>query len=299
MNNQYAVLVKRAALAAICVASVLLISKLFVWWQTGSVALMASLVDSLLDLVASFISFFILKYSLQPADEEHSFGHGKAESLAALAQSTFIAGSAFFLVISGVERFFHPQLLVDPEQGIGVSLFALVLTGGLVIYQKKVVKLTGSQAIKADSLHYQSDLLMNGSVMLALVISSLGWPIADAIFGIAIGFYILYGAWQIGYEAVQSLLDHRLPTQELERIKQIVLGVDWVLGVHDLRTRKSGETRFIQLHLELPDELLLIEAHVIADEVEKRLMAEFSKTDIIIHQDPISVVPKEMKNSEF
>ena len=299
MNNQYAVLVKRAALAAICVASVLLISKLFVWWQTGSVALMASLVDSLLDLVASFISFFILKYSLQPADEEHSFGHGKAESLAALAQSTFIAGSAFFLVISGVERFFHPQLLVDPEQGIGVSLFALVLTGCLVIYQKKVVKLTGSQAIKADSLHYQSDLLMNGSVMLALVISSLGWPIADAIFGIAIGFYILYGAWQIGYEAVQSLLDHRLPTQELERIKQIVLGVDWVLGVHDLRTRKSGETRFIQLHLELPDELLLIEAHVIADEVEKRLMAEFSKTDIIIHQDPISVVPKEMKNSEF
>jgi ferrous-iron efflux pump FieF len=298
VNNQYAVLVKRAALAAICVASVLLMSKLFVWWQTGSVALMASLVDSLLDLVASFISFFILKYSLQPADDEHSFGHGKAESLAALAQSTFIAGSAFFLVISGVERFFHPQLLVDPEQGIAVSLFALVLTGGLVIYQKKVVRLTGSQAIKADSLHYQSDLLMNGSVMLALVISSLGWPIADAIFGIAIGFYILYGAWQIGYEAVQSLLDHRLPTQELERIKQIVLEVDRVLGIHDLRTRKSGETRFIQLHLELPDELLLIEAHVIADEVESRLMAEFSKTDIIIHQDPISVVLKEIRNSE-
>lgn len=292
VQDQYSVLVKRAALGAVCVASVLLISKLFVWWQTGSVALMASLVDSLLDLVASCMSFFILRYSLQPADDEHSFGHGKAESLAALAQSTFIAGSAFFLVISGVERFYHPQLLVSPELGVGVSLFALFMTGGLVLYQRKVVRLTGSQAIKADSLHYQSDLLMNGSVMLALVISHLGWPIADAVFGIAIGLYILYGAWQIAYEAVQALLDHRLPNNELAQIESIALSVDQVLGIHDLRTRRSGETRFIQLHLELKDELLLIEAHKIADEVEQLLAAHFPKTDVIIHQDPISVVIK-------
>ncbi|MFT5707331.1 MAG: ferrous-iron efflux pump FieF [Oceanospirillaceae bacterium] len=290
MRSEYAVLVKRAALSAMCVASILLIIKLIAWWETGSVTLLASLVDSLLDLAASFTSLLILNFSLQPADEEHSFGHGKAESLAALAQSTFIAGSAFFLVISAGERFFHPQALVKPELGIWVSLFAIVLTGVLVLYQKSVVKRTGSQAIKADSLHYQSDLLLNGTVMLALILSKFGWQVADVIFGVGIGFYILYGAWKIGYEAVQSLLDHRLPTAEIVRIKQLALSVSQVQGMHDLRTRMSGETRFIQMHLELRDDLLLIEAHAIADEVELLLISEFPASDVLIHQDPLSIV---------
>jgi len=288
--SQYASLVKRAALAAMTVASVLLIAKLLVWWQTGSVTLLASLVDSLLDLAASFCSLLILNFSLQPADDEHSFGHGKAESLAALAQSAFIAGSALFLVLSGVERLFHPQPLIEPELGIWVSLFAIALTGVLVLYQKKIVALTGSQAIKADSLHYQSDLLMNATVMLALVFSSFGWPIADAVFGIGIGFYILKGAWDIGYQAVQSLLDHRLEQSEIEEITAIALNIDQVQGVHDLRTRKSGEIRFIQMHLELRDDLLLIEAHSIADHVEAALISAFPKSDVLIHQDPMSVV---------
>ena len=291
MSRQYAVLVKRAALSAMLVASILLVVKVLVWWQTGSVALLASLVDSLLDLAASLSSFLILSYSLQPADEEHSFGHGKAESLAALVQSTFITGSALFLVLSGVERFYHPQDLVSPELGIWVSLFAILLTGILVCYQKWVVKQTGSLAIKADSLHYQSDLLMNGTVMLALILSSLGWPIADAVFGIAIGFYILYGAARIGYEAIQSLLDHQLPQVELQRIRIIALSVEQVAGMHQLRTRMSGATRFIQMHLELDDDLLLIEAHVIADRVEELLICEFPGSDVLIHQDPKSVVP--------
>ena len=288
--SQYAVLVKRAAKYAMLVASILLLVKLIVWWQTGSVTLLASLVDSMLDLAASFSSLLILNFSLQPADDEHSFGHGKAESLAALAQSTFIAGSALFLVLSGVERFFHPQQLVEPELGIWVSLFAIVLTGVLVVYQKRVVKITGSQAIKADSLHYQSDLLMNATVMLALIFSSLGWPIADAIFGIAIGFYILYGAWTIGHLAVQSLLDHRLPQSEVDKIRALALAVDQVQGVHEIRTRMSGEIRFIQMHLELRDELLLIQAHSIADLVEDAVVKAFPKSDVIIHQDPMSVV---------
>jgi ferrous-iron efflux pump FieF len=291
--SQYAKLVKRAAFAAMAVATILLIAKLLVWWQTGSVTLLASLVDSLLDLAASFSSLLILSFSLQPADDEHSFGHGKAESLAALAQSTFIAGSALFLVLSGFERFFHPQELVEPELGIWVSLFAIALTGVLVVYQKKVVSLTGSQAIKADSLHYQSDLLMNATVMLALLFSSFGWPIADAVFGIGIGIYILKGAWDIGYQAVQSLLDHRLPQLEIDEIKRVAVAVDQVQGVHDVRTRRSGETRFIQMHLELRDDLLLIEAHSIADKVEEALMRAFPKSDVLIHQDPMSVVKGE------
>ena len=293
--SQYAQLVKRAAFAAMAVATILLIAKLLVWWQTGSVTLLASLVDSLLDLAASFSSLLILNFSLQPADDEHSFGHGKAESLAALAQSTFIAGSALFLVLSGFERFFHPQALVEPELGIWVSMFAIVLTGILVVYQKKVVSLTGSQAIKADSLHYQSDLLMNATVMLALLFSSFGWPIADAVFGIGIGIYILKGAWDIGYQAVQSLLDHRLPQVEIDEIKRVAVGVDQVQGVHDVRTRRSGEIRFIQMHLELRDDLLLIEAHSIADKVEAALMSAFPKSDVLIHQDPMSVVKGERR----
>ncbi len=290
MSPQYSLLVKRAAKCAMLVASILLLSKLFVWWETGSVALLASLVDSLLDLAASFTSLLILNFSLQPADDEHTFGHGKAESLAALAQSAFIAGSAFFLVISGVERFFHPQEIVAAGLGIGVSLFAILLTGVLVIYQKWVVSKTGSQAIKADSLHYQSDLLMNITVMLALALSSLGWWAADALFGVAIGFYIFYGAWKIGSEAVQSLLDHRLPKVELEKIRQLALSVSEVHGIHQLRTRMSGEIRFIQMHLELRDELLLIEAHSIADEVEDLLLQAFPEADVLIHQDPLSVL---------
>jgi len=292
-NNNYALLVKRAAMYAMVVASILLVTKLLVWWQTGSVTLLASLVDSLLDLGASFTSLIILNYSLQPADDEHSFGHGKAESLAALAQSMFIAGSSFFLVISGIERFFHPQKLVEPVLGIWVSLFAIILTGALVAYQKWVVKQTGSQAIKADSLHYQSDLLMNGTVMVALIISNLGWPIADAVFGIAIGLYILKSAWAIAYQAVQSLLDHRLPMSELQRIEEIVLAVEDVQGFHQLRTRMSGETRFIQMHLELDDNLKLITAHQIADTVEALLLKTFPNADILIHQDPLSVVNKD------
>lgn len=290
MTQQYGKLVKSAATAAMLVAGILLIIKLLAWWKTGSVALLASLVDSMLDLAASFTSYIILRYSLQPADHEHSFGHGKAEALAALAQSTFIAGSAFFLVLSGIERFFHPQQLVAPEIGIWVSLFAIVLTGGLVVYQKWVVKQTDSQAIAADSLHYQSDLLMNGAIMLALILSSLGWPVADAVFGIGIGFFILYGAGRIGYDAVQSLLDHQLPDSELNQIKAIALDVELVKGIHQLRTRRSGAVRFIQLHLELDDQLLLIDAHRVADYVENRLLAAFPQSDVLIHQDPVSIM---------
>jgi ferrous-iron efflux pump FieF len=176
-----------------------------------------------------------------------------------------------------------------------VSLFAIALTGVLVVYQKKVVSLTGSQAIKADSLHYQSDLLMNATVMLALLFSSFGWPIADAVFGIGLGVYILKGAWDIGYQAVQSLLDHRLPQVEVDEIKRVAVQVAQVQGVHDVRTRRSGETRFIQMHLELRDDLLLIEAHSIADKVEEALMRAFPKSDVLIHQDPMSVVKGERR----
>ena len=290
MKHEYARLVTLAAWTATIVATILLIVKLAAWWVTGSVSLLASLIDSMLDIAASLVNLVVVRYSLQPADREHTFGHGKAESLAALAQSMFISGSAVFLILNGVERFFRPHELQSPEYGIYVSLFAILVTFALVVFQKHVVKKTGSQAIAADSLHYQSDLYMNAAIMLALTLSWFGVTQADAVFAIGIGLYILYSAVQMVREATQTLLDRKLPDDELEEIKTHCLSVEGVLGVHQLRTRMSGPTRFIQLHLELEDQMPLIEAHRISDMVEHKLLERFPHADVLIHQDPYSVV---------
>lgn len=290
MKQDYGKLVTLAAWAATLVATFLLIVKLVAWWITGSVSLLASLIDSLLDIAASVVNLVVIRFSLQPADKEHRFGHGKAESLAALAQAMFISGSAVFLILNGIERFFRPHELQSPELGVYVSFFAIVVTFALVRFQKSVVRKTGSQAIAADSLHYQTDLYMNAAIMLALGLSWFGMGQADAVFAIGIGIYILYSAFKMVNEAVQTLLDRQLPEDELVEIKQVCLQVEGVLGVHQLRTRMSGPVRFIQLHLELEDHLPLIEAHRISDQVEISLLAAFPHADILIHQDPFSVV---------
>lgn len=302
MKQQYARLVTMAAWTATIVATLLLIVKVITWWVTGSVSLLASLIDSMLDIAASVVNLIVVRYSLQPADKEHTFGHGKAESLAALAQAMFISGSAVFLILNGIDRFFRPQDLQSPELGVYVSLFAMVMTFGLVMFQKRVVRMTGSQAIAADSLHYQTDLYMNGAIMVALGLSYFGVTQADAVFAVGIGIFILYSAFKMVSEAIQTLLDRKLPDEELEQIRQECLKVEGVLGVHQLRTRMSGPTRFIQLHLELNDHLPLIEAHHIADEVEANLLALFPEADVLIHQDPLSVIfgpEKEQKAQDW
>lgn len=290
MNQNYKKLVTLAAWSATIVASLLLVVKIAAWWITGSVSLLASLIDSLLDIAASTVNLIVLKYALQPADKEHTFGHGKAESLAALAQAMFISGSACFLILNGVERFFRPLELNQPQIGIYVSLFATAVTLGLVRFQKYVVQKTGSQAIAADSLHYQSDLYMNVAILTALGLSMLGLGQADAVFAIGIGIFILVSAFKMINGAVQSLLDRQLPESELAEIREIAVSVDGVHGIHQLRTRMSGPTRFIQLHLELDDQLPLIEAHKIADNVEHKIEVHFDGCDVMIHQDPESVV---------
>lgn len=302
MKQQYARLVTMAAWTATIVATLLLIVKVITWWVTGSVSLLASLIDSMLDIAASVVNLIVVRYSLQPADREHTFGHGKAESLAALAQAMFISGSAVFLILNGIDRFFRPHELNAPELGVYVSLFAMVVTFGLVMFQKHVVRVTGSQAIAADSLHYQTDLYMNGAIMVALGLSYFGVTQADAVFAIGIGIFILYSAFKMVSEAIQTLLDRKLPDEELEQIRKECLKVEGVLGVHQLRTRMSGPTRFIQLHLELDDNLRLIEAHHIADKVEDNLLELFPEADVLIHQDPLSVVfgpEKEQKAQDW
>lgn len=293
MEQQYIKHVKRAANFAIVVAATLIIVKAFAWWQTGSIAILAAMTDSLVDLFASITNFFVLRFALQPADEEHTFGHGKAESLAALAQSAFITGSAAFLLLQGIQRLTEPQLVQGSELGIGISLFSIGLTAILVWYQRRVVKLTGSPAIAADSLHYQTDLYMNAAILVAMLLNFYGMAYADALFAIGIALYILYSAVVMFWEAMQALLDKALPKDEVEQIWAIVNAQPNIISIHDLKTRRAGAVRFIQLHLEMRDELTLMQAHDISDELEQKLLAAFPQSEVIIHQEPTSVVQQE------
>lgn len=292
MNSQYRRLVTMAAIGATTVACLLFIMKLFAWWYTGSVSLLASLVDSLVDIAASLVNLLVVRYSLQPADAKHTFGHGKAESLAALAQSMFISGSALFLILTGLQHMVTTHTLSSPEIGIWVTAIALASTLLLVSFQRWVVKHTYSKAVRADMLHYQSDLLMNGAILVALVLSWYGVTHADALFALGIGVYILYSALRMGYEAVQSLLDRALPDEERNAIVKVIANWPGIRGAHDLRTRRSGPTRFIQLHLEMDDALPLVQSHQIADDVEQALLKQFPGSDVLIHQDPVSTVPE-------
>ncbi|AAO71063.1 MULTISPECIES: CDF family cation-efflux transporter FieF [Salmonella] len=297
MNQTYGRLVSRAAIAATAMASALLLIKIFAWWYTGSVSILAALVDSLVDIAASLTNLLVVRYSLQPADDEHTFGHGKAESLAALAQSMFISGSALFL--TSIQNLIKPTPMNDPGVGIGVTVIALICTIILVTFQRWVVRKTQSQAVRADMLHYQSDVMMNGAILIALGLSWYGWHRADALFALGIGIYILYSALRMGYEAVQSLLDRALPDAERQEIIDIVTSWPGVSGAHDLRTRQSGPTRFIQIHLEMEDNLPLVQAHFVADQVEQAILRRFPGSDVIIHQDPCSVVPREGRKFEL
>ena len=282
-----------AGLASTATAAILILAKLIAWLLTGSSSLLASLTDSLMDISASLINLFALRYSLTPADHDHSFGHGKAESLASLAQAAFITGSALVLVMNGFSRLVNPEPLKNLDIGIWVTVGSLALTLVLVTFQSLVVQKTQSQAIRADRLHYQSDVLFNIGVLLALGCSWYGWLWADGLFAILLGLFILKGAVQIGYEAVQTLLDRQLPAEERALIEELAVSVAGVHGIHDLRTRQAGPLRFIQLHLELDDALPLVQAHELADQTEALILAKFPGADVIIHMDPRSLVGHE------
>ena len=284
-------LLRLATYASVTTASVLIAAKLVAALLTGSVSVLASLVDSMMDVAASLINLLAVHYSLQPPDREHRFGHGKAEPLAGLAQAAFIAGSAVFLILHAVGRLLYPQPLNDALVGVSVLLFAIAATVVLLLFQHHVIRRTQSTAIRADALHYATDLLTNTATLLALGLAMLGWPLADPISAIGIALYILYSAGHIGYEAMQLLMDHELPPEVHTRIKEIARSHARVRGIHDIRTRRSGQTYFIQLHLMLDDQMPLVEAHRVADEVEATIMAAFPNADVLIHEDPASEPP--------
>ena len=293
MPEETARLMRQATYASISVALLLIMAKLIAWGVSDSLSLLATLIDSTLDALASFVNLLAVRHALSPADREHRFGHGKAEALAGLGQAAFIAGSAAFLLLEAARRFINPVPLESYGIGIAVMIFSIGVTLLLLAFQRHVIRKTGSVAISADSLHYRTDLLVNGSVIAALLLASFGWVGFDPLFAVGIALYILYSAWEIVKQAFDHLMDRELPDDERENIKSIARAHSKVRGMHDLRSRRSGMATFIQLHLELDDELSLLEAHKISDEVEAGLLDVYPATEIIIHIDPISVVPDE------
>jgi len=282
-----------ATYASMTVAIALIAAKLMAWGLSGSVSLLATLIDSTLDAMASLINLLAVRHALSPADREHRFGHGKAEALAGLGQAAFISGSACLLLLESGRRLVEPGPVQAHGLGIAVMVFSIIATLALLRFQQYVIAKTDSTAIKADALHYRTDLLANGSVIIALVLSARGWPMFDALIAIAIALYILWSAWGIVRQAFDHLMDRELPDRERDNIMRIANTHTAVHGLHDLRSRRSGVDTFIQLHLELDDDLKLLEAHRISDEVEDALQQAYPEAEIIIHIDPVSVVPDE------
>jgi len=282
-----AVLMRIASYASVIIALVLIFAKLTAWYHSDSISILASLIDSSLDLLASLVNLLAIRHALQPADKEHRFGHGKAEPLAALGQSMFIAGSAIMLLFQASDRLINPQPLSSGiELGIAVMLFSMFATIGLLVLQRYVIIKTNSAAIRADSLHYRSDLLINFSVIIALFLTHIGLIWLDPIMAIFIALYVLLSAWKILRDAIDLLMDHEITESERQLIIQTALKHSQVKGIHDLRTRRSGTTIFIQLHLELDPELSLQQAHDVSAKTSQNIQGLFEEAEVIIHQDP-------------
>ena len=283
-------LMRLASYASVAMALTLITLKVWAWYATDSVALLSSLVDSLLDLVASVITLFAVKVAVSPADREHRFGHGKSEGIAGLAQALIVTGSAGYVGVEAVARLLAPSPVLQPGLGLGVMFASLALTLGLVMFQSFVVRQTGSLAISADAVHYKADILTNVAVLVA-IFASVQWQfhILDPLLGLAVVVLILLTVRVIAMNAIDVLLDRELPDNERQRIKDIACSHPRVKGMHDMRTRSSGVARFIQFHLELDAGISLVEAHEICDAVELNVRSQFPGAEVLIHADPFGL----------
>lgn len=286
-NDDRSSLTARAAFASIAMAVFLIGLKTWAALQTSSMAMLGSLADSTLDLVASLVVLLGVRVAAQPADREHRFGHGKAEALAALVQVIIITLSAIFIGFRSVQRIIQGATTSDAELGIGVSLVAIAFTFALIAYQKHVVRKTGSIAIATDRLHYASDLLLNGSVIVALGLEQFAHLVgSDAVFGLLIALWLAWGAWRSSTHALAQLMDREWPDEERERFLAAAKSFPELEGLHDLRTRSSGTHSFVQFHVWVPADWTVQEAHDRMDRVEQQLEQQFPNTEILIHLDP-------------
>jgi ferrous-iron efflux pump FieF len=277
----------RAALASVTLALILLVAKAWAAYRTGSTAMLGSLADTGLDVIASLTTLLGVRIAAMPADTDHRFGHGKAEALVALAQIVLISVSAVGIGWRAIERLMNGARTEALGDGIAVSLLAIVFTFGLLWYQGRVIERTGSVAIKTDNIHYRSDLFLNLTVVIALVLEqALHVAGADAVAGIGIGLWLMWGAWRASHEAVNQLMDREWPEEERQQFLAAASAYPELQGLHDLRTRKSGTLRFVQFHVWVPAEWTVQEAHDRLDRVEEKLQQRFPGTEILIHVDP-------------
>ncbi len=277
-----------ATRASVSVALILVATKAVAWWFSASVAMLGSLADSTLDLAASLVTLFAVRTALTPPDEDHRFGHGKAEALAGLFQAAIMSGSAVFLLLESATRIASPEPVSHSGLVMGISAFAISLSLGLVMFQSYVVRHTRSLAVAGDHLHYKGDLLLNLSVILASWASANGYAMADGLFGLLIGIYILYGAYDIVRPAIDMLMDKEFADSDRERIINLVLENGDVEGVHDLKTRASGRNSFIQMHIEVAGDMTVRQAHLVGSEIEATIGELFPGSEIIIHVDPLA-----------
>jgi ferrous-iron efflux pump FieF len=278
---------RRAARASVGVSLLLVSIKAYAYFASNSVAMLASMADSALDLFTAALNVFAIHEALSPADAEHRFGHGKAEPLAGLAQGAFICASAIFLVIQAVQRLLAPQPIENSLQALVVMCVSILAAIGLLLYERAVAAKTGSVAIAADAMHYFGDLVSNiGVVAAILLVSWLGWLDADPIIALLVALVLVVSAWGVFRQSLDQLMDHELPDADREKIKALVRGHDDVIALHELKTRRSGLTTFIQVHIELDPAMPLATAHQVSDAVEKAVCDAFPNAEVIIHQDP-------------
>jgi ferrous-iron efflux pump FieF len=283
----HSVLSSRAALASVALALVLLVAKAWAAYATDSTAMLGSLADTALDVIASLTTLAGVRIAALPADHDHRFGHGKAEALVALAQVALITVSAIGIAWRASDRLIHRAETTALDVGIGVSILAIVATFALLWYQKRVIARTGSVAIKTDNVHYKSDLFLNVSVIVALVLDQvLHLHGADAVFGILIALWLLWGAYRASREAVNQLMDREWPEDERQQFLKACAAFPELAGLHDLRTRKSGTLRFVQFHVWVPADWTVQKAHDRLDRAEELLQERFPGTEILIHVDP-------------
>ena len=277
----------RAALASVAMAIGLLGLKGFAAWHTGSVAMLGSLADTGLDLLASLVTLYGVKLAAEPADHDHRFGHGKAEALAALFQVGLITASAVGIGWRALAAFGNRAPTQDVEFGVGVSLLAIAATAVLLWYQRRIIRQTGSVAIMADNVHYQSDVLLNGSVIVAMILDQLvGWRWADPVFGIAIALWLAWGAFRASTNAIDQLMDKEWPEDQRAAFLDVAARQPGLRGIHDFRTRRAGTHDFAQFHMEVSRTLSVHDAHEIVENVESALKQVFPKVEVLIHLDP-------------
>lgn len=283
---------RRAAGLSIALSLFLVAIKAYAWFATDSLSLLSSLLDSSLDVVVSTLNLLAISYAAKPADDDHSFGHEAIEDIVGLVQAAFIGASGLFLIYEAAHRFAEPRPILRADTGILVLVISLLCTLVIVLYQKRILKRTGSMVVEADSLHYWSDFLVGASIIASLLLASQpGFAVADPLVAVAIALYILYACKGIGTRAFNNLMNRELPDETREALIAVLRADNSILGFHALKTTRNGAKAFIQLHLEMDENLKLKEAHAVAVAVREKLLAVVGDAEITIHEDPVRARP--------